>query len=333
MPTYAYTVQRNLDGTGANSWLAGDALANTGKPGNGYIHQYATAGRFAGSGPTMVGMVRTGTAHNAVFPRWAIGNLNGLYGYSGNVYGSAFGDPNAAWLKVDPVNGIRIGHAASTKIGLSSSGDAFFNEGGTTINVDGITLSPDMSGGTAAYSSLKWNFSDPNASVGVQGRSGTGGFGRSLLTSVLGTTDRSLYQVQVLSGDSGFNGIFNITSDTETKIRLTAKHGVLIESDLVTVDGVLQFPASKAGAPAGGIAKNATNGLHICPVTGSTFDFALTNAANSAYALGLKPGTVDLFIGGVPDFGGATSGTAGAVVGYLHVMVGGTARRIPYYAT
>jgi hypothetical protein len=306
MPTYAYTVQRNLDGTGANSWLAGDALANTGKPGNGYIHQYATAGRFAGSGPTMVGMVRTGTAHNAVFPRWAIGNLNGLYGYSGNVYGSAFGDPSAAWLKIDPVNGIRIGHAGATKIGLSASGSAFFNEGFVTIDSTGIELAAAI---TASDTRASYRWGVAEGTLGITG------------VNAAASSDRAIF----ISATS--------TLGYSTFIRLT--------TGTVVIDGALEFPTNQAGAPAGGIAKNVTNGLHICPVSGGTFDLAITNVANSAYALGLKSGTVNLFIGGVPDFGGGTSTTASAgaqtlpsnPVGFLNVQIAGTNRRIPYYAT
>jgi hypothetical protein len=297
MPTYAYQVQRNLDGTGANSWLAGDALANTGKPGNGYIHQYATAGRFAGSGPTMVGMVRTGTAHNAVFPRWAIGNLNGLYGYSGNVYGSAFGDPSAAWLKIDPVNGIRIGHAGSTKIGLSSSGDAFFNEGGVTIDSTGIEVA-------------------------------------AALTS---SDTRASYRWGVAEGTLHIAGMNNpVSSDRAIFINATSTLGystfITLTTGTVVIDSVLQFPTNKAGAPEGSIRKTAGGGLQIRPVNGGTYDFLITNAAETAHALGVKAGTANVLFGGVPDFSGGTSGTAGAVVSYLNVMVGGVARRIALLA-
>jgi hypothetical protein len=123
---YTYDVTRNLDGTGANAWLAGDAVVNTGTTGDGYIHQYATGGRFGGTGPSIVGQVRTGTDYNAIATRWAIGNLNGLYGYVADIYGAAFGDPSNAWLKIDATNGIRIGHDATTKISLTAAGDASF---------------------------------------------------------------------------------------------------------------------------------------------------------------------------------------------------------------
>lgn len=38
---YRYSVTRNLDGTGANSWDKGDAIVNTGTTGSGFIDQYS----------------------------------------------------------------------------------------------------------------------------------------------------------------------------------------------------------------------------------------------------------------------------------------------------
>ncbi len=124
---YTYTVTRNLDGSGANDWFAGDAAIDTGTTGNGFIDIYSTAGVLAsGTGPTIVGNVRTGTTYNNVAPRWAIGNLDGLYGYSGSTYGAAFGDNSNAWIKIDTTNGIRIGHNATTKVQIDASGNASF---------------------------------------------------------------------------------------------------------------------------------------------------------------------------------------------------------------
>jgi hypothetical protein len=67
--------------------VRGDA-ALTRDTGNGFIDLYSTAGVLSGSGPTIVGNVRTGTTYNNIAPRWAIGNLNGLYGYGATTYGA-----------------------------------------------------------------------------------------------------------------------------------------------------------------------------------------------------------------------------------------------------
>lgn len=152
---YTYSVTRNLDGTGANNWVAGDAVFNTGTTGDGFIDLYSISGVLSGFGPTIVGNVRTGTAYNAIEPRWAIGNLNGLYGYSADVHAVALGVPTAAWVKIDPVNGVRIGHNVTTNIHLDASGNASFTGsitaasgtiGGFTIGSQGIIDAGDSMG-------------------------------------------------------------------------------------------------------------------------------------------------------------------------------------------
>jgi fibronectin-binding autotransporter adhesin len=107
---YTYSVTRDLDGSGANTWYAGDAVANTGQTGNGFIDLYSTHSikSYTEYGPTIVGNVRLSSAYADWAPRWAIGNLDGLYSYSGSTYGAAFGDPSANNLTVDATNGIRM---------------------------------------------------------------------------------------------------------------------------------------------------------------------------------------------------------------------------------
>ena len=90
----SYTVTRNLDGSGADDWEAGTAVANTGQAGNGFIDLYSTRGVRAATeiGPSIVGNVRQSATYNDWAPRWAIGNLQGVYGYAATTYGAAFGD-------------------------------------------------------------------------------------------------------------------------------------------------------------------------------------------------------------------------------------------------
>lgn len=122
---YSYSVTRNLDGSGANTWSSGDAVLSTGASGDGFIDLYSDAGVIPGDtvGPSIVGNVRTGSTWDAVSPRWALGNLDGLYGYDSTIYGAAFGDPSGAWLKIDATNGLRIGYGANDPdIALDASG-------------------------------------------------------------------------------------------------------------------------------------------------------------------------------------------------------------------
>jgi hypothetical protein len=116
---YAYSVSRNLDGSGANDWTAGDAVLNTGQAGNGFMDIYSTRGTRAATevGPTVVGNVRQSSTFNDWAPRYALGNLRGLYGYSANTYGAAFGNYAGTWIAIDAANGIRIMNGGANTVG------------------------------------------------------------------------------------------------------------------------------------------------------------------------------------------------------------------------
>ncbi len=177
---YIYTVTRNLDGSGANAWSAGDAILDTGTTGNGFIDLFSTTGVLSGDGPTIIGNVRTGTTYNQVSPRWAIGNIKNIYGYSStNVYGAAFGDPSTINVTIDATNGFRIRSGTTNKMVASTAGDLLltgFFEMGTagafyTTGVGGFTTgtgwwldynagTPRFRVGNPAGNQLKWDGSN-----------------------------------------------------------------------------------------------------------------------------------------------------------------------------
>ena len=137
---YSYTVTRNLDGTGANAWYAGDAMFNTGQAGNGFIDLYSLRGVKSASqaGPTIVGNIRNSSTFNDWSEAWAIGNLNGLYGYGANTVGVglgkyASGQPNVV---IDPTNGVRLRQYTTDMIVLDPSGNSYF-AGVMTIGTSG----------------------------------------------------------------------------------------------------------------------------------------------------------------------------------------------------
>jgi hypothetical protein len=110
---YRYSVTRDLDGTGANQWYAGDAVFNTRQAGAGWIDLYSVQGVKGNSqlGPTIVGNIRNSATYNDWSEHWAIGNLYGLYNYgASNVYGAAFGKyaNGSTFITVDSTNGYRI---------------------------------------------------------------------------------------------------------------------------------------------------------------------------------------------------------------------------------
>lgn len=132
---YTYTVARDLDGSGANQWYAGDAVLNTGGLGDGFIDLYSVSGVLAGVGPTVVGNVRTNWPYNNIAPRWAIGELNGLFNYSSSTFGFAAGDGSGTHVTADATNGFRIRNGTTNKLVADTSGN--------------LTLTGDLSVGTA----------------------------------------------------------------------------------------------------------------------------------------------------------------------------------------
>lgn len=170
---YTYTVTRDLASTGAKSWLAVDALVSTGQTGSGFIDAYSVRGIKSSSehGPSIVGNVRASSTYNDWTPRWAIGNLNGLYGYATDIYGCAFGVPSGAWIKIDPTNGVRIGHNTFTKVQIDASGNASFT-GAITATSGSFTgeitaTSGTIGGWTIGSSSLSGSGSISAASGAV----------------------------------------------------------------------------------------------------------------------------------------------------------------------
>ena len=132
---YRYSVTRNLDGSGANSHYKNDPITNTGSTGDGFIEIFS-ANSIKGAtqpGPTIVGSIRASTTYNDIAETWAIGNLNGLYGYSATAYGAAFGKyasgvPN---LTVDSTNGIRIRNYTAQLAQWDTNGNILIGETGT----------------------------------------------------------------------------------------------------------------------------------------------------------------------------------------------------------
>lgn len=163
---YTYSVTRNLDGSGANAWTAGDAVLNTGTTGNGFIDLYSTAGVLSGSGPTIVGNVRTGTTYNNIAPRWAIGNLNGLYGYGATTYGAAFGDASATNVTVDATNGFRIRSGTTNKLTADTSGNLSI-VGDLSVGTSGVIRSGATSYASGTGWIMEYNGGTPRFRIGT----------------------------------------------------------------------------------------------------------------------------------------------------------------------
>jgi hypothetical protein len=121
---FRYSVTRNLDGTGANQWYAGDAVFNTGQSGDGFIDLYSLSGVLSGAGPTIVGNVRNSGTYNDWTEHWAIGNLNGLYGYGTDEFGvglGQYGTGSENYITIDPSSGLRFHEGSTVRAQLTGS--------------------------------------------------------------------------------------------------------------------------------------------------------------------------------------------------------------------
>lgn len=306
---YIYSVTRNLDGSGANNWTAGDAVFNTGTTGDGFIDLYSVNGVIPGStvGPTIVGNVRTGTTYSNIDPRWAIGNLNGLYGYSADTYGAAFGSPSAAWIKIDPTNGLRIGHNTTTKIELDASGNASFVQGDVSIDENGILLALATSGVTSDSNSYRFNAGGGGQQIGLYGYRDSGDTIRTLQLRNSNAADSTL-SVTAVSGDVA---VLNLTatgggSSTGT-INLSAgplgaTKAVVFDGTAFTVPDHVLFSTDATTLPAAGIGQTSGAGLTLRGIAGSTYDLQLRDASNNN-VIGVPTGTAEVVVAGVAGDG------------------------------
>lgn len=283
---YRYSVTRNLDGSGANAWSAGDAGFNTGTTGNGFIDLYSLTGVLSGTGPTIVGNVRTGTAYNAYSPRWAIGNLNGLYGYGSDTYGAAFGTSTAAWLKIDPTNGVRIGHNSTTLTQIDASGNASFT--GTVTAAAGA-----IGGWTIGASTLTGG----NATLASSGNLTLGTSNDVVRLSADDATYR-LWAGHATAGSAPFR-VTKAGAVTASNITITGSSTINITPEIITSGNIACLAVI---ATAG-----ASFGAGIAVVTGaSTFGGLVSRGTVSA---GSAFWALDLGGTGILSIGGTGTGT------------------------
>ena len=261
-----YTVTRNLDASGADSWKAGDAVFNTGQTGNGFIDIYSVRGTKASSeiGPTVVGNIRNSSTYNDWTPRFAIGNLNGLYGYATDIYGVALGVPTGAWVKIDPTNGVRIGFNATTNVQIDAGGGASFTGsitaasgtiGGWTIGATELVAPSGVAirSGQSAY--------DTGTGFFLGNVSGTPKFSIGDGGSNKLTWNGSVLHVTGLFCDSGITFTANgYTIGTSTKTLSFDASGLHASSDLYLGGSGLipSVTATTVGAAGGAAALPAT---------------------------------------------------------------------------
>lgn len=288
---YSYTVARNLDGSGSNQWYAGDAVLNTGQTGNGFLDLYSVRGTRASTeiGPTIVGNIRNSLTYNDWSPRFAIGNLNGLYGYSSNTFGAAFGSPTGARISIEPTGGIRLYDGTGTErvtIGVGGGANATFNGDGNgitninggniqtnTITVgqinatgwgDNVIRNGTFEGATSAIALTGWRSEYPTA--GVYGGGGQNGPGTLRLNPTAGDSRAMTYiatpvqtgwayriSVMVWADTATASGLYIRafeSNSTSSAVRYVVTGGQTLETNTVELT-TLQDPCSNCAVSQG----------------------------------------------------------------------------------
>ena len=150
---YRYSiVGRNLDGTFANNWLAGDAVANIGSAaGHGWLELTSTITARNHLGPTMAIYARTGTAAwGDVKPVVAVGNLRSFVDYGADEFGFALGNDLAltkttgfSGMTGDRTNGLRMFNTPIEMYNGATLVGKWWEYGQLDIGFDGITALAD----------------------------------------------------------------------------------------------------------------------------------------------------------------------------------------------
>lgn len=146
---YRYPVIRNLDGTGANGWVAGDAVVSLGSAvGQGYIDLTSTSTIHSQLGPTITIFSRTATtAWNSVKPVVTMGNLRSFVDYVADEYGTGAGNDltltpttGFAGYTIDRANGLRLFNA---NFSIYQSATKLIDINATDgVNIQAYTTSP-----------------------------------------------------------------------------------------------------------------------------------------------------------------------------------------------
>jgi hypothetical protein len=140
---YTYSVTRNLDGSGADAWTAGDAVANFGTTGDGVI-DINSGPALGNGGPSIIGYRRNSATFNDSSPRFVVGDLNNFYGHNTETYGFAAGNPSGAYIYADETNGLVLGGPSGVRAQITPAGAAtFIGDGGGVTNINGGNIQTD----------------------------------------------------------------------------------------------------------------------------------------------------------------------------------------------
>lgn len=277
---YRYTVTRNQDGTGANSWVSGDAVVSLGGAvGEGYIDLTSTSTVHGHSGPTITIYSRTSTASwNGTKPVVTIGNLASFVDYSSDTFGTAAGND----LTLDVATGFS-GYTIDATDGLRLFNTLMHWKDGTGEWIAGIDGGSLLFGSAATLS----------PSTAVLTLSGAGIFANTAING----------DVQVTGGAiiPGSGGIDWRAGVGVTAVMTADSSGIVISDGGISVDGFIR-PGGSAQTISGGVitatttqttvdtqAAAATDDLDTIN-GGTTGDIIIIHTINSAHDVVIRDG-------------------------------------------
>ncbi len=324
---YRYTVERNKDGTGANDFEAGDAVASLGKNvGEGTISLTATSTVLNHAGPTVAIYTRNATtAWNSLTPTVAVGQLSSFAGYSGSAMGIAIGND----LTLDPAAGVFKGLTADATNGvrLFNTPIALFNSGAQTVNIDAAGTNVWI--GSTGDKRLYWDGTDLRI-----GGSGTGAWyitantisssNIRLISSATATSAR----IEVGTGTDANTGGIRGTDGTGTGVAFWAgaTHANRNSAPFrVRLDGaMIATSATITGSlTAGNVSINDTNAVKITAT--SVYDL---NRSINWYVSTTQIGYINVYGTGASD--GIMTLTAGGSVFLNAANVNTTATTVAF---
>ena len=279
-----------------------------------YAARLSVVGQSA-AGPTVRGVVRTGSGAADLAQRWAVGQLLGTCGYRTSTFGLVAGDCDNTWISADAANGFRVMHGALPVLHADTDGDLTLSglltvtsgqivgaDGDLTLDEDGIRLTPGtLSGDTSTYSPSQFYGFDgalAGSSVGLAASmvEGGGTYAVSLHNTVpAGTTSPTLYdqRIYVIAGREGSDARAaarltlagdNITTPSQATLRATTlafNQQDSTSSSVSTIASVALATGTITLRAANGVVPHTDGGEHLGTASKLWGRFYLTETGNT----------------------------------------------------
>lgn len=172
-----WTVTRNLDGSGANTWPQGAPYACLGYSGTGRIELDAQTAN------PRISMIRQGALYNVQTELLRIGDLNGAWDYESETWGVAIGEYTSGKtnLTLDPTNGFRVRSYSTARLELTPAGVLNVRDsGGTAVFTFDASAGAEfaapltLGSGGGIYQGTSGSFASPGTGLKIWNDSGMG---------------------------------------------------------------------------------------------------------------------------------------------------------------